>query len=246
MPECQGQRAHIHMAGTMQTVIYAAHHHPDSAFNPDLEKKPSLSSDSSSQFPPRHCHPLTVELPWGKASQSLGLPRLQFQPLLTTAAWPRAAHLTHTVSSKKQRQTRGDQGLRRPLWELRLSQPTLRGRKSQDGFSDVRSGETPAGPQGRRSRGSGEAAPAMAPTRALHGAAEPWGSRALLEGQGTTWIMLDRHMTTEIPLDVHTTTKTMLDGHRTGKTPLDRHRIKSIMLDGHRTTKTPLDGHKTM
>lgn len=34
----KGSTAHIHMAGTMQTVIYASHHHPDSAFNPDLEK----------------------------------------------------------------------------------------------------------------------------------------------------------------------------------------------------------------
>lgn len=34
----KGSAAHIHMAGTTQTVIYASHHHPDSAFNPDLEK----------------------------------------------------------------------------------------------------------------------------------------------------------------------------------------------------------------
>lgn len=34
----KGSTAHIHMAGTTQTVIYASHHHPDSAFNPDLEK----------------------------------------------------------------------------------------------------------------------------------------------------------------------------------------------------------------
>jgi len=44
----KGSTAHIHMAGTMQTVIYASHHHPDRAFNPDLKKKTSLSSGYNS------------------------------------------------------------------------------------------------------------------------------------------------------------------------------------------------------
>lgn len=61
MPECQGQRAHIHMAGTMQTVIYAAHHHPDSAFNPDLEKKHHfLLTPAASSLPGA-----ATRSPWG-------------------------------------------------------------------------------------------------------------------------------------------------------------------------------------
>lgn len=78
MPECQGQCAHIHMAGTMQTVRYAAHHHPDSAFNPDLEK--NITFFWLQQPAPS----LVLEVPPN--------PWLHFQPLLTTAAQQRTPY----------------------------------------------------------------------------------------------------------------------------------------------------------
>lgn len=69
------------------------------------------------------------------------------------------------------------------------------------------------GPKGGGAEGEGRLLlQEPAPTRALHGAAEPWGSRAILGGPGTMWVMLDRHTATEMPPDGHTTTTTVWDG----------------------------------
>lgn len=131
----KGSAAHIHMAGTMQTVIYAPHHRPDSAFNPDLEKTSTLCCYSS-RFAPSPL-PLHRGLPGLRAHFGAASPI----PRPSQNAIPASVH-----NRQNNLFTARTEENEHELEETRVSQVLLRsscpfttktasGRKGQDGSS---------------------------------------------------------------------------------------------------------------